>query len=125
MAEHFSNVIAFDIALLQHTVERIFNKVAIAVRFMAGFSLITGALVLLGAVTAGRLQRIREGALLKTLGATRRQLSRILLTEYLALGALSALVGIVLASTGAWAFVKWVLKLDFTLPALPLGWSWR
>ncbi len=121
VAEHFSNVIAFDIALLQHTVERIFNKVAIAVRFMAGFSLITGALVLLGAVTAGRLQRIREGALLKTLGATRRQLSRILLTEYLALGALSAIVGIGLASVGAWAFVKWVLKLDFSLPVVPLG----
>ena len=121
VAEHFSNVIAFDIALLQKTVERIFRKVAIAVRFMAGFSLITGALVLLGAVAAGRLQRIREGALLKTLGATRRQLTRILLTEYLALGALSALVGVGLASLGAWAFVKFVLTLEFVLPIVPLG----
>ncbi|HEY2807135.1 MAG TPA: FtsX-like permease family protein [Gemmatimonadales bacterium] len=121
VAEKYSNVIAFDVAAIQQTVERIFNKVALAVRFMAGFSLATGALVLLGAVSAGRIQRIREGALLKALGATRRQLSRILLAEYLALGGLAALVGIGIASLGAWSFVHWVLKLDFAIPVLPLG----
>jgi len=121
VAERFPNVIAFDVALIQQTVERIFRKVAIAVRFMAGFSLITGALVLLGAVAAGRMQRIREGALLKALGATRRQLSRILLTEYLALGVLSSLTGVGLAVLGAWAFVHWVLDLTFAVPALALG----
>jgi putative ABC transport system permease protein len=121
IAERFSNVIAFDVALIQQTVERIFRKVAVAVRFMAGFSLITGALVLLGAVAAGRLQRIREGALLKALGATKRQLSRILLTEYLALGVLSSLTGVGLAVLGAWAFVHWVLDLTFAVPALALG----
>ena len=121
IAERYSNVLAFDVALIQRTVERILGKVAIAVRFMAAFSLVTGALVLLGAVSAGRLQRIREGALLKALGATRRQLSRILLTEYLSLGALSALVGIGLATLGAWGFVHFVLTLDFALPWASLG----
>ncbi len=121
IAEHFANVIVFDVALIQSTVERIFRKIALAVRFMAGFSLATGALVLLGAVAAGRLQRIREGALLKALGATRKQLSRILLSEYLALGALSALVGIGLATLGGWAFVHFVLTLDFALPWPALG----
>jgi putative ABC transport system permease protein len=121
VAERFPNVIAFDIAVVQRTVQRIFNRVALAIRFMAVFSLVIGTLVLLGAVAAGRLQRIREGALLKALGATRRQLTRILLTEYLALGLLAALVGIGLASAGAWAFTKWVLELPFVLPALPLG----
>ncbi len=121
VAERFPNVVAFDIAVVQATVERIFGKVAVAVRFMATFSLATGALVLLGAVAAGRLQRIREGALLKALGATRRQLSRIFLTEYLALGTLAALVGIGLAGVGAWAFTKWVFKLPFVVPATPLA----
>jgi putative ABC transport system permease protein len=121
VAERFSNVIAFDVALVQQTVQRIFRKVAAAVRFMAAFSLATGALVLLGAVAAGRLQRIREGALLKALGATRRQISRILLTEYLALGVLSALVGVGLAMLGGWAFTHWVLKLSFVVPPVPIG----
>ena len=121
IAERFPNVIAFDVAVVQSTVRRIFNKVAVAVRFMAGFSLAIGTLVLLGAVAAGRLQRIREGALLKALGATRRQLTRILLAEYVALGLLAALVGIGLASLGAWAFTHWVFALPFVLPAAPLG----
>jgi putative ABC transport system permease protein len=121
IAVKYSNVIAFDAALIQQTFQRVFNKVAIAVRFMAAFSIAIGALVLLGAVSAGRLQRIREGALLKALGATRRQLSRILLTEYLALGALAALVGIGLATLGAWAFTHWVLKLTFGVPPIPIG----
>lgn len=121
LAERFPNVIAFDVAVVQATVQRIFNKVAVAVRFMAGFSLAIGALVLLGAVAAGRLQRIREGALLKALGATRRRLTRILLAEYLALGLLASIVGIGLASLGAWAFTHWVFELPFVLPVAPLG----
>jgi len=121
MAERYPNAIAFDITVIQNTVERIFGRVAIAVRFMAVFSLAIGTLVLLGAVAAGRGQRIREGALLKTLGATRRQLTRILLAEYLALGLLAALVGIVLASAGGWAFTRYVMELPFKLPALPLA----
>ena len=111
VAERFTNVTSYDVALLQRTIERIFSRVALAIRFMAALSLATGALVLLGAVAAGRLQRIREGALLKTLGATRRQLTRILLVEYLALGLLAGLVGIGLAIGGGWAMTHWVLKL--------------
>ena len=121
VAARFSNVTSYDVALLQRTIERIFSRVALAIRFMAVLSLATGALVLLGAVAAGRLQRIREGALLKTLGATRRQLTRILLAEYLALGLLAGLMGIGLAIGGGWAMTHWVLKLSFTVPLLPLG----
>ncbi len=121
VAQRFSNVTSYDVALLQRTIERIFSRVALAIRFMAVLSLATGALVLLGAVAAGRLQRIREGALLKTLGATRRQLTRILLAEYLALGLLAGLMGIGLAIGGGWAMTHWVLKLSFTVPLLPLG----
>jgi len=121
VSERFSNVTSFDVALLQRTVERVFSRVALAIRFMAVLSLATGTLVLLGAVAAGRLQRIREGALLKTLGATRRQLTHILLAEYLALGLLAGVVGIGLAIGGGWAMTHFVFKLDFTVPLPPLG----
>ncbi len=121
VSERYANVTSFDVALVQATVERVLRRVALAIRFMAAFSLATGALVLLGAVAAGRLERIREGALLKTLGATRRQLSRILLAEYAAMGVLAALVGIALAALGAWAMTHFVLDLGFHLPAGPLA----
>jgi len=120
VSEHYPNVTGLDVALLESTVERVLSRISLAIRFMAAFSLATGALVLLGAVTAGRLERIREGALLKTLGATRRQLTRILLAEYTSLGLLAGLVGIGLAAAGGWAMVHWVFDLTFALPALPL-----
>ena len=119
-SERYANVTSFDIALVQSTLERILSRVSLAIRFMAVFSLATGALVLLGAVTAGRLERIREGALLKTLGATRRQLSRILLAEYVALGLLAGLVGVGLSAGGGWAMMHFVFDIGFRLPALPL-----
>ena len=120
VSARYANVTSFDVALVQAVVERILARVALAIRFMAVFSLATGALVLIGAVAAGRLARIREGALLKTLGATRRQLSRILLAEYVALGLLAGLVGIGLSALGAWAMMHFVFDLGFKLPAVPL-----
>ena len=120
VSEKFPNVTGLDVALLESTIERVLGRVSLAIRFMAAFSLATGALVLLGAVTAGRLERIREGALLKTLGATRRQLTRILLAEYTALGLLAGLVGVGLSTGLGWAMVHWVFDLQFALPVLPL-----
>jgi putative ABC transport system permease protein len=120
VSERYPNVTSLDVALLQATIERVLSRVSLAIRFMAVFSLATGALVLLGAVAAGRLERIREGALLKTLGATRRQLSRILLAEYVALGLLAGLVGVGLSVGGGWAMTHFVFDLKFALPVVPL-----
>ena len=120
VSERYANVTSFDVAVVQATLERVLRRVSLAIRFMAAFSLATGALVLLGAVAAGRLERIREGALLKTLGATRRQLSRILLAEYVALGLLAGLVGVGLSVGCGWAMMHFVFSLTFKLPVLPL-----
>lgn len=121
MAERFPNVTAIDLSQLQQAIDAILNRGAVIVRFLAGFSLITGAIVLVGAVSASRLARIREGVLLKTLGATRAQVLRILVAEYTALGALAALASVVLASGAAWALARWVFESPFSLPAVQLG----
>lgn len=121
MAERFPNVTAIDLSQLQQSIDAILNRGAVIVRFLAGFSLITGAIVLVGAVSASRLARIREGVLLKTLGATRAQVLRILIAEYTALGALAALASVVLASGAAWALARWVFDSPFSLPAVELG----
>jgi putative ABC transport system permease protein len=88
---------------------------------MALFTLATGAIVLIGALATSRFQRIREGALLRTLGATRGQLFRIVLAEYLALGLMAASVAAVLAGVAAWALATWVFEGRFALPVAPLA----
>jgi putative ABC transport system permease protein len=121
VVERLSNVTTVDLASLQGAVERLVDQVTLAIRFMAVFSLLTGALVLAGAVATSRFQRIREGALLRTLGATRAQVLRVVLAEYLALGVLATIVGVWLAVGAAWALARWVFEVPFGVPLAPLA----
>lgn len=119
--EQFPNVSVVDIATVQRTIARIVSRVTSAIRFMAGFSVAAGALVLFGAVAASRYQRVRESALLRALGATRAQVRRILLVEYAMLGALAGLIGVTLAAIAGWLLVRFIFELRFTLPAASLA----
>jgi putative ABC transport system permease protein len=88
---------------------------------MALFSLATGAIVLVGAVATSRFQRIRESVLLKTLGATRRQILQILVVEYLLLGALAVALALLLSTGAGWLLMTYVFESPFAFPALPLA----
>jgi putative ABC transport system permease protein len=121
LAERYANITTVDLSLVQQTLERLVERVTLAIRFMALFSLVTGALVLVGAIATSRLQRIREAVLLKALGATRRQLRRIALAEYLCLGLLSSGTAIVLASAAGWGLARYFFEGTFWLPLLELG----
>ena len=121
MAERYPNVTAIDLSQMQQALESILNRGIMIVQFLAGFSLVTGAIVLIGAVSASRMQRIREAVLLKTLGATRGQVLRILISEYTALGVMAALASVVLATVAGWALAEWVFEAEFYLPAAELA----
>jgi putative ABC transport system permease protein len=116
-----ANIATLDVALVRETLAGIVRRVTTAIRFMAGFGVAAGLIVLAGAVAASRFQRVRESALLRTLGATRAQVRRILLTEYLALGALAAVAGTTFAVAASWAVVRFFFELEFVLPILALA----
>ncbi len=116
VVEAHPNVSTLDLAQVQRAIEGVLDRVVLAVRFMALFSLAAGAVVLAGAVASSHFQRVREGALLRTLGATRRQLQGILLAEYAVLGALAAATAILLSSLAGWALVRFVYGGSFGLP---------
>jgi putative ABC transport system permease protein len=107
------NVSSVDLSLIQRTVGGILEKVSVAVRFLGVFCLAVGVPVLVSAVAATRRDRLRDAVLLKTLGATRAQIGRILLAEYAVLGVLGAVTGMVLSFGGAWALQKWVFRGSF------------
>lgn len=114
----FPNVSAIDLSLLIETFDGIFEKVSFVVRFMAMFTVVTGLIVLTGAVASGRFQRIREVVLLRTLGATRRQLVWMQLVEYAILGFLGAFAGCLLALAANSLLAHFVFKIA---PVLPVG----
>ena len=113
----FPNVASLDLTLVQQTIGRVLDKVTTAIRFMAALSLALGIPVLFSAVSATRRERLREGVLLKVLGATRRQVGRVMLAEYMLLGSLGSLAGVLLSVMGAWGLMHFVFKLPF-VPAL-------
>ena len=97
----FPSITAIDLTLVEETLDDIFKQVEFILGFMALFTVGTGLIVLATAVVNGQYQRRRENALLRTLGATRRQLAHIQFVEHLVLGFLAALVGALLAQAAA------------------------
>ena len=120
VVNRFPNISSIDLTAIKRTVDRIVEKVSLAIRFMALFSLAVAIPVLFSAVSATRRARIREGVLLKTLGATRGQIARILLAEYSLLGVLGGLTGMLLSIAGAWAVVRYIFKTPFAPSVLPI-----
>ena len=120
VVNQFPNISSIDLTSIKRTVDRIVARVSLAIRFMALFSLAVAIPVLFSAVAATRRARVREGVLLKTLGATRGQIAKILLAEYSLLGVLGGLTGMLLSMAGGWAVVRYVFKMPFTLPGAPI-----
>ena len=116
----FPSVSVIDLTLILETLDAILGKISFVIRFMAMFTVLTGLLVLVGALVTGRFQRIQESILLRTLGASRAQIFRVLLVEYVALGLLAAFTGVLLALAASWALSVFVFKTGFAPPLLPL-----
>lgn len=116
----FPNISAIDLTLIRQTLDSIFSKVAFVIQFMALFTGVTGIIVLVGSILTGRYQRIRETVLLRTLGATRRQLIQIQVVEYAILGGLGALVGCGLAVVANGLLAHFVFKTSAASPPLAL-----
>ncbi|PEN07608.1 permease [Longimonas halophila] len=93
----FPNVSIIDLTLVLRTAQDLFSKLGYVIRVMALFSVLTGLLVLMGTLLVNRYQRAEESVLLKTLGASRATVLKILAVEYLLLGALATAAGIGLA----------------------------
>ena len=109
----FPNVSAIDLTLILETLDSIFDKVAMVIRFMALFSVVTGLFVLSGAVINSRFARLKDNVLLRTIGASKKQLVNMTLIEYAYLGILAGLTGSLLALVASWALSVYFFKMLF------------
>jgi putative ABC transport system permease protein len=117
LVQNFPNVSAIDLGLVLQTLDDILSKISFVIRFMAFFSIATGLVVVVSSVIVSLYQRVQESVLLRTLGASRRQILRITLVEYALLGLLAAMAGLVLAVGAAWALAYFLFEVPF-LPAI-------
>ncbi len=110
LAGKFANVTAIDLTLILETVREILGKISTVITVLAGFTVLAGLPILIGTLLNGRDVRLKESVLLRTLGASAKQVRIILVIEYAALGILSALTGVLLAVAANVALAIFVFK---------------
>jgi putative ABC transport system permease protein len=113
MVVQFPNVSLIDLRLILFTVNQLFDKLGLVVRFLALFCLVTGLVVLAGAVANSKYIRIKENVLLRTIGARTRQIMMITLIEYAWLGLFATLTGMMLSLGAGFLLTKFFFEMTF------------
>lgn len=120
VVRQFPNISIIDLGLVLSILNDIMDKIGFVIRFMAGFSILTGLIVLIASVLISKYQRIQENVLLRTLGAQSRQVFIITALEYFILGAMAAATGILLAAGSSWALAEFMFETVFTPQLFPV-----
>lgn len=119
----FPNITVIDVAAIMTQVRNVIDRMASAVQFVFGFSLLAGVLVLYAALAATRDARALEYTLLRVLGARRSQMLFAMLTEFALIALLAGLVAACGASVVAWGVSQQVLHLPYRFDAALLAWG--
>lgn len=96
--DRFPTITVMDLADVLKRIQEAVDQVAVVIRFLAAFAILAGVIILSSSVAGTRYRRIREVAILKTLGATRRRITSIFSIEFTVLGLVAGLVGGLLAN---------------------------
>jgi putative ABC transport system permease protein len=113
IVQQFPGILVVDLSLVLNVLEEILGKIGSVIRFMAGFSMLTGVVVLIASVLVSKFQRIQESVLLRTLGASRRQVLVITMLEYFFVGGLAAFIGIGLSMVFSMVLAKFIFEAVF------------
>ena len=94
----YPTVTVINLAEMLERIEGVVDQITFVVRFLAGFSIFAGLMILASSIASTRFRRMREAVVLKTLGATRMRIVRTFSVEFSVLGLLAGSVGVVFAN---------------------------
>lgn len=114
LVRQFPNVTVIDTGAIFRQVQSIVDQVVRAVEFLFVFTLVAGVLVLYAALLSSRDERTREAALLRALGASRRQLTRAQLAEFVGIGLLAGLMAAAGATATGWVLARKAFDFPYT-----------
>jgi len=118
----YPNISVIDLREVLDTIKTIVDNVTLAVTVVGALVLLSGSLILIGAVSMTKFRRVYEAAILKTLGASSRLIATMLLLEYGVLGAIAGTVGAAGAVALSWAVARYGLDLPWEpAPLLTIG----
>jgi putative ABC transport system permease protein len=118
----FPNVSTVRVRDVIETASALLGRIASAANGTAAITIVAGILVLVGAVAAGHRHRVYDAVILKVLGATRRDVLKVYITEFLILGAITATVATLLGTLAAWLVITKVMRAEWVfLPVSTIG----
>jgi putative ABC transport system permease protein len=118
--DRFPTITIVNMADVLDTIQSVVDQISLVVRFISGFSILAGAVILASSVAGTRFRRIREVVILKTLGATRQRIAKIFSVEFFVIGTVAGLMGGLLAGVFAWVVLNRLLNATTKLDPLPM-----
>ena len=115
LSSRFSNITLIKVRNVIERVSNLLSSIATASSYGALTTLAMGFLVLLGSAASGQSARSYDAAILKTLGATRKDLIISYIIRFSLIGATAGFVAIFFAVGGAWCITSLVLELPFKI----------
>lgn len=116
----FPNLLVIDVAQVMAQVQKMMTQVSKAVQFVFLFTLLAGLVVFYAAIASTQDERIQQAAVMRTLGASRAQLTRAHLAEFALIGALAGLIAAAGASALGYVLAVKVLNVNYNFS--PLTW---
>jgi len=113
LVKRFPNIVVIDVAAILAQIQRIMDQVVRAVEFVFLFGLLAGLIVLFAAISATHDERMFDAAIMRTLGASSRQMIAAHAAEFAAIGALAGLLAALGASALSWVLATRVLNLAY------------
>ena len=123
VVDRFPNVSAIRVREVLEQVNDILGSINTAMRAVAGIAIAAGVLVLAGAIAAGRRQRIYDAVILKTLGATRRDVLVAYLIEFALLGLLTAGIAAFAGAVASWFVTTEIMHIEWSLTPVAMFWT--
>ncbi|MEH6473725.1 MAG: FtsX-like permease family protein [Halopseudomonas sp.] len=113
LMKQFPTLTLLEVEQLLGNIRNIIAQVTLAVEYVLLFVLAAGLTVLFAALASSLDERMRQGALLRTLGAEGALLQRMLATEFMLLGAVSGLTATALVEVLRFYLYQQLLDLDY------------
>ena len=114
VSDKYKAVTAIRIKDALDAVNNLLGQLLLAIRAASSITMITGILVLAGALASGLSTRTYDAVVLKTFGATRTQLVYAFIYEYALLGFITAAFSILIGAAAAYSIITIVMQMTWT-----------
>lgn len=118
--DKYPTITVINMADVLEIIQSVVDQISMVVKFISGFSMLAGAVILASSVAGTRFRRIREVVILKTLGATRQRIAKIFSVEFFVIGSVAGLMGGMLAGGFGWLLLNRLLKAETGVDMVPV-----